>query len=691
MRMKFRKWIAVSGIVVLLEVAPGWMMVGTGAQKPGRSGQKSLGVAKRAELTRLPSESKRWALLVGVDEYESGRISPLMGASNDAEKLAEALVKYAGFPLDQVIVLSSKQAEARRPKRNNIIDQLDKVIGNVPEDGLFLFAFSGHGTEAEQKGYLLPQDAISADRNVRVLENTAIPVEYVREEIRIKGVRQVIVLLDSCRNDPRKDRGGGDNLMAEPLAAGFDFDRRNTGIEGFVTFYATKSGMRAYEDPERRQGYFSQAFIEGLSGRAKNMNGEVTLAGLMKYIEDQVPVYVRRSQERSARQEPRTAVEGYRAADLVLSVTAPVVAPTPTPTPTPTLDPEEEGWKVIATSKNPEVVRGFLRLNPNGRYAGAAQLKLKELETATTAEEIRKPGLILTPTAFTTGTMVNGKLSRSQGECEVYREDLGNGVELEMVKVPGGEFLMGEDEARAAEYEKECGRWDKKEDCKIFAKWQTPRHRVKVEAFLMGKYEVTQRQWRVVMGGLPPELEKLEEKFKGDDKPVVNVSWEEVKEFIKRLGKGYRLPSEAEWEYAARGGTSSAYGFGEEINPVIVNYNGNYPAGKTKKGLYRNGPVDVGELGLANRYGLYDMHGNVWEWCEDDWHESYNGAPTDSRAWIDASRAAYRVIRGSSWNGSAVLCRSAYRYGFAPGGRGNGVGFRLSRTLPSALLPSGRD
>ncbi|NBO66868.1 MAG: caspase family protein, partial [Acidobacteria bacterium] len=404
------------------------VMVITGAQT---STPKNRGVGTRADLTKLPAASKRWALLVGVDEYESGRISPLMGASNDAEKLAEALVKYAGFPKDQVIVLSSKQPEGRRPKRNNIIDQLDKVIGMVPEDGLFLFAFSGHGTEAEQKGYLLPQDAISADRNVRVLERTAIPVEDVREEIRIKGVRQVIVLLDSCRNDPRKDRGGGDNLMAEPLAAGFDFDRRNTGIQGFVTFYATRSGMRAYEDPERRQGYFSQAFIEGLSGGAKRSNGEVTLAGLIEYIEKQVPIYVRRSQERSARQEPRTVVEGYRAADLVLSVTTPVVAPVPTPT----LDPEEEAWKVVSPSKNPEVVREFLHLYPKGRYAGAAQLKLKELETTTPlASEIQNPGqnpgIAVTPTAFMKGTVVNGKLIRTQRECEVYTEDLGNGVKL---------------------------------------------------------------------------------------------------------------------------------------------------------------------------------------------------------------------------------------------------------------------
>ena len=184
------------------------------------------------------------------------------------------------------------------------------------------------------------------------------------------------------------------------------------------------------------------------------------------------------------------------------------------------------------------------------------------------------------------------------------------------------------------------------------------------------------------MGELPAELEKLDTKYKGDDKPVVMVSWEEVQQFLKRLGKGYRLPSEAEWEYAARAGTRTAYGFGAEITPEIVNYNGDFPAGKTAKGLNRGMPVVVGSLGLANRFGLYDMHGNVWEWCEDEFHESYNGAPVDGRAWVSSTMAAILVIRGGGWLNYAVHCRSANRCRNAPGIRLDNLGFRLSRTLP---------
>ena len=328
-------------------------------------------------------------------------------------------------------------------------------------------------------------------------------------------------------------------------------------------------------------------------------------------------------------------------------------------------------------------MRNFLKIYPEGRYSAAAQLKLVELtaELERRVAETRKPELVTAPLSFTTATIVGGRLVERQAECQVYTEDLGNGVKLEMVKIPAGEFLMGESEAGAAEYEKECGRYYDKALCKRYAGWQTPQHRVSINEFLMGRHEVTQRQWRAVMGELPPGMEKLEAKFKGDDKPVVAVSWGDVKLFIERLGQGYRLPSEAEWEYAARGGTRGAYAFGDTITPQIVNFDGNYPAGSAKKGLYRNGPVVVGSLPFANAFGLYEMHGNVWEWCEDDWHENYAGAPTDGRPWIDPTRGSDRVLRGGGWSTYAVNCRSANRSGDGPGNRFDDLGFRLLRTL----------
>jgi formylglycine-generating enzyme required for sulfatase activity len=137
------------------------------------------------------------------------------------------------------------------------------------------------------------------------------------------------------------------------------------------------------------------------------------------------------------------------------------------------------------------------------------------------------------------------------------------------------------------------------------------------------------------------------------------------------------LPSEAEWEYAARAGTTSPFAFGATITPAIVNYDGNYPYADAEKGRYREGTTPVGHLGVANAFGLFDMHGNVWEWCQDPWHETYRGAPSDGRVWDQGGDAALRVLRGGSWGNLARYCRSAYRHRGAPDDRLHVIGVRV--------------
>jgi formylglycine-generating enzyme required for sulfatase activity len=219
-----------------------------------------------------------------------------------------------------------------------------------------------------------------------------------------------------------------------------------------------------------------------------------------------------------------------------------------------------------------------------------------------------------------------------------------------------------------------------------WVKEEAPQHRVTVQTFAMGIFEVTQAQWRAVAGftKVERELSPNPSRFKDDNLPVENVSWEEVMEFCKRLsqrtGKTYRLPSEAEWEYAARAETTTPFAFGETITPEIVNYNGDYPYASAPKGVYRGKALEVGSLRVANAFGLYDMHGNVWEWCEDQWHDSYNGAPIDGSARTDISApGSYRVIRGGGWSYDAVYCRSASRHWDSPGIRFVNLGFRLVR------------
>jgi len=225
--------------------------------------------------------------------------------------------------------------------------------------------------------------------------------------------------------------------------------------------------------------------------------------------------------------------------------------------------------------------------------------------------------------------------------------NLGKGINLEMVLVPAGKFVMGSPEG-------EKGR-DNDED----------QHEVTItKPFYMGKYEVTQHQWEEVMGNSPSY-------YKGAKLPVHNVSWNECQEFIQKFnskGKGgYRLPTEAEWEYAARARTTMAYSFGDSITHQEANYRGS-KIGK---------PVPVGSY-KANAFGLYDMHGNVWEWCEDKYGEYYKDAITDPRS---CDFGVHCVLRGGSFYYDARSARLADRSGnYSPVDRSGNVGFRLART-----------
>lgn len=244
---------------------------------------------------------------------------------------------------------------------------------------------------------------------------------------------------------------------------------------------------------------------------------------------------------------------------------------------------------------------------------------------------------------------------RVNGEGRYFTEDLGNNLAIDMVAIPAGKYLMGE-----------AGCQSEDETC--------PGHEVTLSAFYMGKFEVTQAQWKAVMGSNPSH-------FKGDNLPVEQVTWYDAMEFCQRLsqqtGKLYRLPSEAEWEYAGRAGSTTNFSFGVTINPELVNYDGTIPFGAAAQGIYRQKTVPVGSLGFANGFGLYDMHGNVSEWCLDPLHENYKGAPTDGSAWIENGQLNNRMIRGGAFNNMAALNFSMNRNWNAPSSKYNRYGLRL--------------
>jgi formylglycine-generating enzyme required for sulfatase activity len=255
-----------------------------------------------------------------------------------------------------------------------------------------------------------------------------------------------------------------------------------------------------------------------------------------------------------------------------------------------------------------------------------------------------------------------------------YTEDLGDGVTLTLMLMPAGEFMMGasEDEPESADAER-------------------PQHPVRVSQFLMGRYPVTQAQWRVVAGykSVDKELTLNPSRFKGDNCPVENVSWENAQEFCQRLSaktnKDYRLPSEAQWEYACRAGTTTPFHYGETIITELANYAGSYTYNNGLKGEDRNETTEVGRF-PANDWGLHDMHGNVWEWCEDDWHSNYEGAPSDGSAWVESDRTeTRRLLRGGSWYRYPEICRSACRFNYTRVDRSDFIGFRVCCAPPRTL------
>ena len=283
------------------------------------------------------------------------------------------------------------------------------------------------------------------------------------------------------------------------------------------------------------------------------------------------------------------------------------------------------------------------------------------------ASKIFRPSSIVIKSFDFDAVSTNGKtLKQQKGNTKYFTEDLGDSITLDMVEVPSGKFTMG-----LAPYSRFLDEW--------------PNHLVTVKSFYIGKYEVTQAQWSAI-AELPKvkiDLKKTPSKrFRGDDLPVEMVSWEEAVEFCRRLtqatGRPYRLPSEAEWEYAFRAKTTTLFYFGEKITTDLANYRGEYET--KQQGIDRKRIMPVGSF-APNSFGLFDMCGNVQEWCEDDYHSNYKGAPIDGSTWENNERTT-KVFRNCAWDSDGFWCRSTQRFGLDPHEKIASLGFRIVTVLP---------
>jgi formylglycine-generating enzyme required for sulfatase activity/uncharacterized caspase-like protein len=620
-------------------------------------------VAMRRLRVRSNSSShekmaKNWAICIGINEYHN--LPSLSFAVRDAEKMRDWFVDEAGFEKDHVYLFTDNSppiADMSKPYPSQptyatllrFLENRFKKRFLEAGDNLWFF-FSGHGLRHSERDYLMLTDSSASER---LVERTAIPLSYVTERLRLCGADNVVIVQDACR----------DRLSTKGLGIGEEHQA------GVITFASCSPAERSYEIESLQQGAFTYALLESL--RLQGEGNCATVERLYQRLRYRVAEI--NQQYKKPRQTPYAIVEPATKYHLILLPKQATLR-------------DIDALKMDAQEAELErdlqlaeqIWTRVLAVSPADNQALKALKRIwgqppppNKSQSSNQSPSPSKSAALPTFEFEVVSVDAKGKeVKREKRQAQYISETLGKGVTLEMVSIPAGSFMMG-----APETEKDSGYSER------------PQHRVNVPAFFMGKYQVTQVQWRQV-AALPQvktELNPDPSGFKGDRRPVEKVSWLEAREFCARLskhsGREYRLPSEAEWEYACRAGTTTPFHFGETITPKLVNYDGNNPYGDAPKGEYRKQTTDVGCF-PANAFGLYDMHGNVWEWCADDWHGNYEGAPTDASIWMYGIKnyeapETLKLLRGGSWYGNAQYCRSACRSYDNARNQCNSYGFRV--------------
>jgi formylglycine-generating enzyme required for sulfatase activity len=646
------------------------------------------------QLTREKSAEKRTALVIGNGSYEN---SPLRNPVNDAKDMAAAL-QAVGFEV--VLHTDINQNDMKRA-----INDYGKVLRTAGGTGLFYFA--GHGIQVKGKNYLIPVGAnVETEEDV---EYEGVDVGRMLAKMRSASNKMNIVILDACRNNPfaRSYRSAAQGLASIDAPS------------GTIIAYATAPGSVA-SDGSGRNGLYTEELLK-----------QVRTPGLS--IEDafkrvRVAVQAKTDQKQTPWESSSLTGNFFFNSD---GSSVAVILPTETPVITPpvvTAPPkrtvsvaEKASWELVKESDDPTDLQLFLDEFPEGANATAALAKIKELEKSAwnLVKDSKDPekiqlfldkypnGQFASLARITEKSLKGDKEYIKWNEAEglnthagyqSYLDEFPNGAKeaeakrliakfkeeekeamrprrgkafadpfgFQFMGIPDGTFRMGSPKGESKRSKDEL------------------QHEVTVsKAFWLGKYEVTQAQWREVMGSVPESCYNGKN-VKGDDRPVVCVSWQDVQEFIAKLNAKddgvYRLPTEAEWEYAARAETKDRFFWGSIENDIcefasskermVVAINGKTICRDNYKGT-----APVGKF-LPNAFGLHDMSGNVWEWVSD-WYGKYqSGAQTDPTG---PSSGKARVYRGGSAFTKRSTNRSAQRESGAPSERSYRIGFRLVR------------
>jgi formylglycine-generating enzyme required for sulfatase activity len=581
----------------------------------------------------LAQEPARIALLIGNKDYKPA-VGPLQNTHKDVEIVGVAL-KQLGF--DVTIV---KDADYR--KMDVEIRRHTDRVRSAGDGTISFFYYSGHGVANADtnSNYLIPVDVVRADTD-DIWYNSFEQSAVIDRLNRLAPKAIHLVVFDACRDELNLTRAG----------------KKALGItKGFVPVNEVRGMLIAYATAEKRTAADTGTFAKILAEEI--VRPGVEAVAMFREVQLRAEGEMNQEPWMSLRYLPRTFLANRPA------------QPSPVPVPQPPLSDAAAAWGVVQNAESEAVLEEYIRQFGDSVYGGFARARLAELRKRKVAVGTFPERPAPAPVACA-GVDVSLGAGGSQcikpGSGDAFRDCADC---PEMVVAPGGDFMMGSPENEPGRYPNE-----------------SPQRKVTIkQPFAVGKYAVTFDEWNACADdggckGYKPSDAGWGQK----DRPVINVGWDDAQLYVtwlsKKTGKQYRLLSEAEREYVARAKTTTPFWWGGSITTVQANYDGSvdpYKAGG-EKGESRRKTLPVKSF-QPNPWGLYQVHGNVWEWVEDCWNDSYKGAPTDGSAW-KAGDCSRRVLRGGSWVNGPWCARAAYRGEGSTDSRNDLYGFRLARTL----------